>query len=121
MKFKKIVSMSLAMCCLGAAAVCKETSGNYNVKVGAPDYSEAVGEILLDSWLAPRASEQAMAEYADCGYNVMHLGNDSIMPPTNGGVNGETLSASAKQKMNDDLDRYFTLGEKYGVKLKNCQ
>lgn len=116
MKFKKIVSMSLAMCCLGAAAACKEASGNYNVKVGAPDYSEAVGEILLDSWLAPRASEQAMAEYADCGYNVMHLGNDSIMPPTNGGVNGETLSASVKQKMNDDLDRYFTLGEKYGVK-----
>ncbi len=114
MKFKKIVSVLLAICCLGSVAACGETSGY--AKAGAPDYSEASGEIVLDSWLAPRASEQAMAEYAECGYNMMHLGNDSIMPETGGGINGNSLSASAKQKMNDDLDRYLTLGEKYGVK-----
>lgn len=115
MKMKKIVSVLLAITCLASVAACGVNSDGY-AKVGAPDYSQAQGELLFDSWLAPRASEQAMADYAECGYNVMHIGNDSIMPPTGGGVNGESLSASAKQKMNDDLDRHFTLGEKYGVR-----
>lgn len=115
MKGKRILSMLLAACCLVSVAACGNENG-YTAKSGAPDYSAASETLILDSWLAPRASEQAMADYAECGYNMMHIGNDSIMPPTGGGVNGASLSASVKQKMNDDLDRHFTLGEKYGVR-----
>ena len=48
MKMKKIVSVLLAITCLASVAACGGNSDGY-AKVGAPDYSQAQGELLFDS------------------------------------------------------------------------
>ncbi len=100
---KKIVSLMFALIMAMTAVGCGGGGNVPKAKVGAPDYSSANGEIVLDCWIPPRASDAAFKEYADCGYNMMHVGNTSF----------SFGDASAKE----DMERHFSLAEKYGIKI----
>lgn len=115
MKAKRIICLLLALATVASAAACGETAGGY-AKVGAPDYSNATGQIDLDCWLSPKASDEAFQTYADCGYNMLHIGNDSVALPVSSTVDSRGLSSAQINKVNADVDRYFTLGEKYGIR-----
>lgn len=73
-----------------------------------PDYSDATGQLVLDSWIGPVMTDAAYEEYAECGYNRVHYNNTSVH--VEGGK-----SESDFKKLGEQLDTHFTLAEKYGI------
>lgn len=106
--------MKKAVCLLFAAmfAVCgmgcgaKGTVNAYAHKTGAPDYTEASGELVLDSWIPPLPSDAAFKQYAECGYNMLHLGITSV-----------EIGAQGVEKECRMMNDNFELAEKYGMKV----
>ncbi len=113
MKGKKwiagLLALSSVMCFVGC------NDGGDSAKLpsadivkGMPDYSNATGVLDIDCWLAPSMSDSAYKDYADCGYNMLHLGNTSVH------VEGENANF---ELLNESLDTHFSLAEKYGIKV----
>lgn len=78
------------------------------VKTGMPDYSTATGVVDLNAWVGPQMTDEAYKDYADCGYNMLFLGNTSVF------TGNATIS---DEKINQTLDTHFTLAEKYDIRL----
>ena len=81
---------------------------NVNAEGNQPNYSDATGRLVLDSWIGPLMTDEAYKEYADCGYNRVHFNNTSVH------VEGGTSEADFRS-LNAQLDTHFTLAEKYGI------
>lgn len=98
--------------CLALSAATVFAVGGVGKKASAdaiaPDYSDATGHVVLDSWIGPSMTDEAYAEYAECGYNRVHYNNTSVH------VEGGKTEADFKN-LNQQLDTHFTLAEKYGI------
>lgn len=103
---KKIVCWIAALLTAFCAVGCTETV-DYKHKAGAPDYSQAEGELIFDSWIAPFANETEFKDYADCGYNMMHLGITSVS------IGGSLTVEKERQIMESN----FSLAQKNGIRV----
>jgi len=114
MKIKKTFISAVLAVAMAAACFtgCKsENEADKYVVGGTPDYSSATGVIELDSWRIPGCTEEAFKTYAECGYNMVHLVNENVFTEN---------TAASTVKLNETLDKYFTLAEKYGIKVIMC-
>lgn len=78
------------------------------VKTGTPDYSAAEGVLDINAWVGPQMTDEAYKDYADCGYNMLLLGNTSVFTGN--------MSIS-DEKINQTLDTHFQLADKYDIRL----
>lgn len=72
-----------------------------------PEYS-VVKPLEFDAWLGPKTSDEALSDYADCGYTVYHLQSGNFDVTDTRKSNGE---------LNAQLDRIFTKAKEYSLKV----
>lgn len=103
---KKRIAGMLLTCLIAFSASVGLTESR--ATAAPPDYSDAVGHVVLDSWVGPHMTDEAYREYAECGYNRVHFNNTSVH------VLGGS-SESDYRYLGEKLDTHFTLAEKYGI------
>ena len=104
---KRIACFLIATLFAFGGVGCASGNSAYTHKAGAPDYSQADGVLLLDSWIPPQASDEGFATYADCGYNMLHCGVTSLQ------IGGEGGIANEQRKLEDN----FAYAQKHGLKV----
>ena len=101
---KKLICLLLAVATVFAAGC--DVADKPKI-TDVPEYS-VVKPLEIDAWLGPKTSDDALRDYADCGYNVYHLQSGNFSVDNTRKTDGE---------LNAQLDRIFAMSKKYGLKV----
>ncbi len=102
--FRAVTLMLAGVCMCAGCAACNPKAKATEL----PDYEASDAVLNIDAWLGPRRSEQAFKDYADCGYNIMHVSHH-YLPIQNVNYTNAELNAMTQET--------FELAKKYGLKV----